>query len=276
MVELEFDENGIFAEALVPRYLEYEEPPVQMVEFLRYSGIPIDAAKRMLANPDSEESGQVMEKAEMVMALSKGQFSFKVGYLAGVLPRDEDGFPVLPVPQRSENLKKNLKNCEGYVMFAATIGSGIDRFIRRYEVSDPSMGVFFQGYGAERAESVHHLGSVSDDAHLYGPHQVFDSLLGIGKFFFHCRDRRLGPKGFRELLISVNEPVYCLIVHDQIFHCLDDGLLDLLFPLVPLPAAFVVVLALAEVVVMTVTAFRRPADPDHRLTAQAAEEFPSQ
>ena len=157
MVELEFDENGIFAEALVPRYLEYEEPPVQMVEFLRYSGIPIDAAKRMLANPDSEESGQVMEKAEKVMALSKGQFSFKVGYLAGVLPRDEDGFPVLPVPQRSENLKKNLKNCEGYVMFAATIGSGIDRFIRRYEVSDPSMGVFFQGYGAERAESLCNL-----------------------------------------------------------------------------------------------------------------------
>ena len=97
MVELEFDENGIFAEALVPRYLEYEEPPVQMVEFLRYSGIPIDAAKRMLANPDSEESGQVMEKAEKVMALSKGQFVFKVGYLAGALPWDEDGFPVLPI-----------------------------------------------------------------------------------------------------------------------------------------------------------------------------------
>lgn len=138
----------------VVRYLEYEEPPVQMVELMRYSGIPIDAAKRILANPSAPESEVLLQRIGKVISLSKGQFVYKVGFLSGTLARDEEGFPILPVPQKSENLRKNLRDSEAYVMFAATVGSGIDRLIRRFEISDPSMAVFFQGYGAERAESL--------------------------------------------------------------------------------------------------------------------------
>ena len=157
-LNLEKTEDGSrFTRAAVPVYLEYEEPPLQMVEILRYSGVPIDAAKRILADPSTEEEKSLLEKVEKVIALSKGQIQYKVGYLSGVLEWDEEGFPMLPVSQKSENLKKNLRNCEGFVMFAATIGSGIDRLIRRFEVSDPSMGVIFQGYGAERAESLCNL-----------------------------------------------------------------------------------------------------------------------
>lgn len=132
----------------IPEYLEYSAPPVNMDEAKRYSGIT-------LKNADFPE--EVQAKFEKAISLTRGQLSYKVGYLSGKLLWDEEGFPVLPFGHKSENLKKNLKNCEGVLLFAATIGSGIDRLIRRYEVSDPSLGMILQGLGAERVESLCNL-----------------------------------------------------------------------------------------------------------------------
>ena len=158
----------------VPKYLELEAPPFRLTEMLRYSGVPLDVAKRMVDGLRIEESeagdfrltgneellregseyNLLLKNLEKAVALTKGKLIFKAGFISGKLNWDEEGFPVLPVAHRSENLKKNLHDCEGYVMFAATIGAEMDRLIRRYEISDSSMGVFLQGVGAERAESL--------------------------------------------------------------------------------------------------------------------------
>ena len=144
----------------VVKYLEPAAPPFRFTEMLRYSGVPLDVAKRLVSqvNGDSPKVDSqyepLIKDLEKAVSLTQGKLNFKVGFISGKLHWDEEGYPVLPFPQRSENLKKNLKNCCGYVIFAATIGAEMDRLIRRYEISNAPMGVLLQGIGAERAESL--------------------------------------------------------------------------------------------------------------------------
>ena len=68
--------------------------------------------------------------------------------------RDNNGYPVLPFEQHSDDLRRNLENCGGVIILAATIGAGIDRLIRRYERTEPATGLLLQGIGAERVETL--------------------------------------------------------------------------------------------------------------------------
>ncbi len=148
------DRKALLREALaadkqtIPQYLDYESPSVNVTEWLRYSCIPVYEQENAAKDPELASS---MEKA---LSLTDSALSFRVGFLVVPLSWDEDGFPVFPFEQRSEKLKKNLLGCDRAVLFAATIGSGIDRLIRRFEKADPKMGLLLQGLGAERVESL--------------------------------------------------------------------------------------------------------------------------
>ena len=89
---------------------------------------------------------------------------FRVGFLATPLVWDQEGFPILPFAQKSEKLRKTIEGCRYAVLFAATIGSGVDRLIRRYEKADPQLGLLMQGLGAERVESLCDLFNAEVDA----------------------------------------------------------------------------------------------------------------
>ena len=148
------DNRKLIAEALasetqtIPQYLEYETPSLNVTEWLRYSCIPIYEQENAAKDPELAAS---MEKA---LSLISGVLSFRVGFVVIPLRWDEEGFPILPFPQKSEKLRNNLRGCDQAVLFAATIGSGIDRLIRRYEKADPKLGLLLQGIGAERVESL--------------------------------------------------------------------------------------------------------------------------
>jgi hypothetical protein len=148
------DRKALIGEALasdkqtIPQYLDYETPSLNVTEWLRYSCIPVYEQENAAKDPELASS---MEKA---LSLINGALSFRVGFVVVPLSWDEDGFPVFPFEQRSEKLKKNLEGCDKAVLFAATIGSGIDRLIRRYEKADPKLGLLLQGLGAERVESL--------------------------------------------------------------------------------------------------------------------------
>ena len=135
-----------------PRYLEYEAPAYELTEQLRYSGFPADKAigiaEGRIADPEA------LAMAEKVRKLAEQGITFRVEYLIVPLSFDEEGFPVLPFPQHSESLKSNLEGCRLALLFAATVGAGIDRLIRRYERTDAHTALFLQGCGAERAESL--------------------------------------------------------------------------------------------------------------------------
>ncbi len=139
---------------LLPVYKDYEAPPVNIKEMMRYSGLPIKAAgdaARAYANGEDFPEKALVEEA---LKLIDKELQFKVGFVMGRLKWDEDGFPVLPFKQHSESLKSNLENCEIVILMASTIGAGIDKLIRRYERTNPALGMFMQGLGAERVESL--------------------------------------------------------------------------------------------------------------------------
>ena len=54
----------------------------------------------------------------------------------------------------SKSLSKNLASCSKAVIFAATVGVGIDRLIGKYNLISPSKAVLFQALGSERVESL--------------------------------------------------------------------------------------------------------------------------
>lgn len=54
----------------------------------------------------------------------------------------------------SSDLAKNLKDCEKVIVFAATVGIGIDRLISKYSRLSPAKALIFQAIGAERIESL--------------------------------------------------------------------------------------------------------------------------
>ena len=136
----------------VPQYIEYNEPGFQMAEMLRYSGMPADKAIAIAGGETVDED--LLAYVERVREMCRRELVFKVGYTVRELVFDEEGYPVLPFEQHSVNLKANLKGCSKVILFAATVGAGIDRLIRRYERTEPQTALFLQGCGAERVESL--------------------------------------------------------------------------------------------------------------------------
>lgn len=54
---------------------------------------------------------------------------------------------------KSKNLQKNLKGCEKIIIFAATIGEGVDRLLRKYNKLEVSRGVIMQAASAAAIEA---------------------------------------------------------------------------------------------------------------------------
>ena len=111
----------------------YDAPPVDRREILRYAGVRGDA-------PEIEALlDECLKEAE-------GKLTYKVCY---------GGFPVSFFDSvDSKDLKKVLEGCSGVILFAATVGIGIDRLIARYASVSPTKSLLFQAIGAERIEAL--------------------------------------------------------------------------------------------------------------------------
>ena len=55
---------------------------------------------------------------------------------------------------QSEKLANNLRGCKRAVVFAATVGIGLDRLIAKYGRLSPSKALMLQAIGAERIEAL--------------------------------------------------------------------------------------------------------------------------
>ncbi|MBQ8474392.1 MAG: Vitamin B12 dependent methionine synthase activation subunit [Clostridia bacterium] len=116
-------------------------PPVNVREVFRYAGCPtVDESLLPLFE-------ECMREAEDV-------FSYKVCYgIFDVTVRENE--VVLPFGcVQSVSLSKNLCGCSRAVIFAATVGIGIDRLISKYGKLSPMKAVFMQALGAERIEAL--------------------------------------------------------------------------------------------------------------------------
>ena len=208
-----------------PFLKEYEPslvPAPDRREALRYAGIPGFAQESSLG--EDEQSGLLQlydETLRMTVPVLTYRVSWILVPLALTLWEGEE-WPVLPFEQHSRALRRNLQGCRGAVLFAATIGAGMDRLIRRYERTQPARGILLQGIGAERVEALCELfyQEVSAQAELAGlkSHHRFspgygDLPLDVQPQFLSLLDarRRLGITLNASCLMSPSKSVTAVI-----------------------------------------------------------------
>ena len=110
-------------------------------EILRYAGAK--AGEREIEN-----------LLDSCLKESQGHFSYRACYR--ILPVRVEGercdFELFSV--HSPKLSELLAGCEQLVIFAATVGLGIDKLVNKYSSSMPSRALMLQAVGTERVEAL--------------------------------------------------------------------------------------------------------------------------
>lgn len=168
---------------ITPLHREYERPAVNYREAFRYAGMPAAYYKgdskgedaqyiaklkarcekcgnkcdfeANIMHPCEEEKDEALNNLlDEMLRLADKELTYRISYCCLPLTFDEKGMPIFPFEHNSQDLTTNLNGCKGVLIFAATIGAGIDRLIRRYERVAPAKALMLQGLGAERVESL--------------------------------------------------------------------------------------------------------------------------
>ena len=122
----------------------YELPPVDTREVLRYARAGQEVDENTLS-----VLGEVLAEAAGVTVA--GRVCFRECAIRVAPPEIHFG-EWLRVASR--DLCVNLQGCHRGVLFAATIGMGIDRVIAKYSRLSPVKALFAQALGAERIEAL--------------------------------------------------------------------------------------------------------------------------
>ena len=112
-------------------------PPVNRREILRYMGA-------------SEGDPSLNALAERAISISEGCFVYRVCYRELDLTEE----PIIGWLSASDTVRRALVGCDRAVLFAATVGLGIDRLILAHGHTEPSLALCLQAYGAERIEAL--------------------------------------------------------------------------------------------------------------------------
>jgi len=120
---------------------EYVLPPADEREILRYAGARSDASEVV------ELMKSCLDEADCV-------FSGRVCYSEYRLTVCDDSLDLGFCKTCSKGLRKALDGCDSVILFAATVGVGIDRLIARYSLVSPARSLMLQAIGTERAEAL--------------------------------------------------------------------------------------------------------------------------
>ena len=119
----------------------FSAPDISRNEILRYAG----------CKTENDLPNGLLDEC---ISLAADKLTFKVCY--SVLDIKTQGevcdFGVFSF--KSRNLSNNLKDCNKAVVFAATVGVGIDRLIAKYGTLSPSKSVLLDAIGTERIEAL--------------------------------------------------------------------------------------------------------------------------
>lgn len=197
------------------RVKNYEEPPFDKGEILRYMGC-------------RQASSQTADLIDLCIKEIKDKLSYKVCFRSMSM----EEFLLLgknkKVPFGSSALCATLDGCISVIIFAATIGIGIDRLINRYSRISPSKALCFQAIGAERIESLCNLFNKelkekkAKEGLLLRPRfspGYGDFPLSVQKEFFRLLEcpRKIGLTLNDSLLMSPSKSVTAVIgIYDRI------------------------------------------------------------
>ncbi len=133
-------ENTIF----IKNYKEDDILPVSVNEIWRYAGY----------FGKSDGVGSELEALlKSVKTDLSGKFSYKVCYKRMNI-KWENEMPSLPFYSKSKNLALRLKGCNEIILFSATVGLEIDRYIARCQRFSPLKALIANAYGTERIENL--------------------------------------------------------------------------------------------------------------------------
>lgn len=111
----------------------FDTPPIDRKEILRYMGCK---------TPDET----ILSLVEECLREAMPALSYAVSYSLFPIKYKND--------ISSKGLLKHLSDSDEIIIFAATIGVGIDRLISRYSRISPTKAVVFQAIGTERTEAL--------------------------------------------------------------------------------------------------------------------------
>lgn len=184
----------------------YSEPPLCEKEILYYAGC-------------READTELLALLEECIGEAKDKLSYKVCYRELSLRREGDFCDLELLRVQSEGLAKNLFGCERVILFAATVGVGLDRLIARYSRLSPARALLFQAIGAERIEALCDV-FCADVAREYGLRArprfspgYGDLSLDVQKDIFRLLDceRRIGLTLGDSLLMSPTKSVTAFV-----------------------------------------------------------------
>ena len=120
---------------------KYASLPISEDEILRYARAGTDMpSSREICRSVIDEALSLLDMkvcyTELFVTVSEGVCDF--GY-----------FKI-----NSKSLAKNLFGCERVILFAATVGIGLDRLITKYSRLSPLRALFAEAVGTERVEAV--------------------------------------------------------------------------------------------------------------------------
>ena len=120
----------------------YPAPAVDRAEILRY------ASARGCDDP------ALHALIDECLAELEGELCYKLCYCELPVAREGTQITLGTITSGSTTLQKALSGCDRAVLFAATVGVGIDRAIARYGTLSPARALCHQAIGAERIEAL--------------------------------------------------------------------------------------------------------------------------
>lgn len=124
---------------------QYPSAPYNIQEILRYMGVK---------NDENDESVLALIEECINECEKVNVFAGKVSFAEFDLNIYKNKISVGEIVFENENFAKKLFFCKSAVIFAATVGIGIDRLIEKYSTISPAKALVFQAIGAERIESL--------------------------------------------------------------------------------------------------------------------------
>ncbi len=119
----------------------YTPPPFSEKEALRYAGV--------------KSTDEVLrELLRSCLSEAEDAFTYKVCYteLSADISGDVCDFGIFRL--KSAKLARNLSDCGKIILFAATVGLGIDRLIMKHSRLSPARAVILDAVGTERIEAL--------------------------------------------------------------------------------------------------------------------------
>lgn len=176
----------------------YSSPPIDRKEILRYAGV-------------REDTSEITALLEECLCECDGKLTYNVCYAEFDITRHNGFTDMAFFRTDSKMLSENLAGCASAVLFAATVGIGIDRLIARFGTVSPAKALMLQAIGAERIESL-------CDAFCKDMAECFDRM---GRKLH----KRFSP-GYGDLPITVQKDIFSVLdCPRRIGLCLNDSMI---------------------------------------------------